>query len=417
MSDSAPEPRPATAEAVPLGTGTRRWLFRPPRRHGEVDTERSVSFLELFYDLVYVVLVGQAAHTLAEDFSWRGVATFAVVFGLIWIAWLNGTLFYELHGREDGHTRSLIFVQMLLLALMAVYVGHADGDDGRTLAALYALLLALLSYQWYSVYRLDPPELRATPRRYLIVMVAGIVLIAASVPLSADARLVLWAVFVVAWSGVECAVLISWRRTPSYNVVTEPMVERFGLFLIIVLGEVVIGVVDGLSDIERSTLVTTTGLLGLAIGFGFWWNYADLVSRRMPRESGHSLATWIFAHLPLTMAVAAAGAGMVGLVEHATDHRTPASLSWLMGGSVAAMLLTLVVLLPALADYDRHPSAYKSVQTVLVVAAVVALLAGWSRPAPWLLALTLLLLLSVTWAFAFVRWLREGSLINERPAG
>ncbi|MFG1665237.1 low temperature requirement protein A [Streptomyces sp. Y7] len=416
MSDSAPEPRPVTAEAVPLGAGTRRWLFRPPRRHGEVDTGRSVSFLELFYDLVYVVLVGQAAHTLAEHFTWRGTATFAVVFGLIWIAWLNGTLFYELHGREDGHTRSLIFVQMLLLSLMAVYVGHADGDDGRTLAVLYALLLALLTYQWFSVYRQDAPELRKTPRRYLIVMVAGIIVIAASVPLSADARLVLWAVFVVAWCAVECVILISWRRMPSYDVVTEPMVERFGLFIIIVLGEVVIGVVNGLTDTERSTLVTTTGLLGLAVGFGFWWNYADLVSRRMPRETGHSLATWIFVHLPLSMAVAAAGAGMVGLVEHATEHRTPTAVSWLMGGSVAVMLITTVVLLATLTDYDRIPAVYKSVQTVLVTAAVGALVAGWSRPAPWLLALILLLLLSATWLFAFIRWMSQGSLINERPA-
>lgn len=416
MSDSAHESRPVAAKAVPLGTGARRWLFRPPRRHGEVDTGRSVSFLELFYDLVYVVLVGQAAHALAEDLSWKGTATFAVIFGLIWIAWVNGTLFYELHGREDGHTRSLIFVQMLLLSLMAVYVGHADGDDGRTLAALYALLLALLSYQWYSVYRQDLPELRRTPRRYLIVMVAGIIVVAASVPLSADVRLVVWAVFVVAWCSVECIILIFWRRRPSYDVVTDPMVERFGLFIIIVLGEVVIGVVNGLTDTGRSPLVTTTGLLGLLIGFGFWWNYADLVSRRLPRETGHSLATWIFTHLPLTMAVATAGAGMVGLVEHATDPRTPVAVSWLMGGSVAAMLLTTVVLLATLADYDRYPAAYKSVQAVLVMASVIALLTGWSRPAPWLLALILLLLLFATWAFAFVRWLRQGSLINERPA-
>ncbi|MFE0673391.1 low temperature requirement protein A [Streptomyces sp. NPDC058867] len=416
MSGSAPEPRPVTAKAVPLGTGTRRWLFRPPRRHGEADTGRRVSFLELFYDLVYVVLVGEAAHTLAEHFTWRGTATFAVVFGLIWIAWLNGTLFYELHGREDGHTRSLIFVQMLLLSLMAVYVGHADGSDGRTLAVLYVLLLALLTYQWYSVYRQDLPELRRTPRRYLIVMVAGIIVIAASVPLSVDARLVVWAVFVVAWCAMECVVLISWRRSPSYDVVTEPMVERFGLFIIIVLGEVVIGVVNGLTDTERSTLVTTTGLLGLAVGFGFWWNYADLVSRRLPRETGHSLATWIFAHLPLSMAVAAAGAGMVGLVEHATEHRTPTAVSWLMGGSVAVMLITIVVLLPTLADYDRVPSVYKSVQAVLVTAAVGALVVGWARPVPWLLALILLLLLTAAWIFAFVRWLSQGSLINERSA-
>ncbi|MFE1464610.1 low temperature requirement protein A [Streptomyces nigra] len=417
MSDSAPEPRPGAPKGVPLGTGARRWLFRPPRRHGEVDLDRRVSFLELFYDLVYVVLVGQAAHTLAEHFTWRGTATFAVVFGLIWIAWLNGTLFYELHGREDGHTRSLIFVQMLLLSLMAVYVGHADGGDGRTLAILYAILLALLSYQWFSVYRLDRPELRRTPRRYLIVMVVGIVVMAVSAPLSADARLVVWAVFVVAWCAVECVILISWRRAPSYAVVTEPLVERFGLFIIIVLGEVVIGVVNGLTDTERGALVTTTGLLGLAVGFGFWWNYADLVARRMPRETGHSLATWIFVHLPLSMAVAAAGAGMVGLVEHAADERTPVAVSWLMGGSVAVMLVTIVVLLPTLSDYDRRPSLRTSVQTALTTAAVGALVVGWARPVPWLLALALLLLLFASWVFAFVRWLSEGSLINERPAG
>jgi hypothetical protein len=79
------------------------------------------------------------------------------------------------------------------------------------------------------------------------------------------------------------------------------------------------------------------------------------------------------------------------------------------------MLLATVVLLLTLADYDGYPSAFKSVQALLVIAAVVALLAGWPRPAPWLLALASLFLL-VTWSFAFVRWLRQGSLINERQA-
>jgi hypothetical protein len=46
-----------------LGAGLRRWFLRPPRPHGEVIEDRTVSFLELFYDLVYVVLVGQIAHT------------------------------------------------------------------------------------------------------------------------------------------------------------------------------------------------------------------------------------------------------------------------------------------------------------------------------------------------------------------
>jgi low temperature requirement protein LtrA len=71
----------------------KRWFWRPPRAHGEVIADRQVSNLELFYDLVYVAVLGQAAHHLVDHVSIRGLAEFAVVFALIWIAWINGTLY------------------------------------------------------------------------------------------------------------------------------------------------------------------------------------------------------------------------------------------------------------------------------------------------------------------------------------
>jgi low temperature requirement protein LtrA len=80
----------------------KRWFWRPPRPHGESIADRQVSSLELFYDLVYVTVVAQAAHHLAGHVSVRGLAEFAVVFALVWIAWTNGSLYLELHGREDG---------------------------------------------------------------------------------------------------------------------------------------------------------------------------------------------------------------------------------------------------------------------------------------------------------------------------
>ena len=103
----------------------KRWFWRPPRAHGEVIADRQVSVLELFYDLVYVAVIGQAAHHLAEHVTVRGLAEFAVVFALIWIAWINGSLYLELHGREDGRTRSIVFAQMGILVLLAVFT--ADG--------------------------------------------------------------------------------------------------------------------------------------------------------------------------------------------------------------------------------------------------------------------------------------------------
>ena len=120
---------------------------------------------------------------------------------------------------------------------------------------------------------------------------------------------------------------------------TDSLVERFGLFTIIVLGEVVFGVVDGLSAAERDVKTITTGMLALVIGFGFWWIYFDLVGRRLPRADGGALASWLLSHLPITLSITAAGAAMVSLIGHAHDARTPASTAWLLAGAVALGLL------------------------------------------------------------------------------
>ena len=132
-----------------------------------------VSFLELFYDLVYVVLIGRASHHLAEHVDGAGVADFVVVFGLIWLAWFNGTLWHELHGREDGRSRRYIFLQMGLLALLAVFAGEATAADGPPFAVTYAVLFALLTWQWYLVHRIDDRRTyRPTTSRCLAGMLA-----------------------------------------------------------------------------------------------------------------------------------------------------------------------------------------------------------------------------------------------------
>jgi hypothetical protein len=65
------EQRPS-ASSTSLRRGLSEWFGQPPRRHGEPILHRAVSYLELFYDLVYVVCISQASHTLAGDVSWAG---------------------------------------------------------------------------------------------------------------------------------------------------------------------------------------------------------------------------------------------------------------------------------------------------------------------------------------------------------
>jgi low temperature requirement protein LtrA len=292
---------------------------------------------------------------------------------------------------------------------LAVFTADAPGQGGRGFALVYALFLAISTWLWNSVRRQDRrghPEFLAVTGRYVAAMGAGAVVMLASAFLASGPRLVVWAVVVVAWIA---GIVVVGRSEVGLNLglpPTESLVERFGLFTIIVLGEFVFGVVDGLSLPERDALTITTGMIALVIGFGFWWIYFDLVGRRLPRADRGALATWVMSHLPIALAITAAGAGMVRLIGHAHDASAPAGTSWLLAGAVATGLLALVLTEQALDDAERLSLVFHPLRLALSGGAAAALIVGWLRPAPWLLALLLVAILSVVWFFAVSRFLR-----------
>ena len=418
---SHPEPEGDPRPAAPVPSAIRRfrvWFWRPPRAHGEIETERRVSFLELFSDLVYVVVISQAARELSDSVSIRGYLEFLVVFGVVWVAWANGTLYYELHGREDGRTRTYVFIQMAILALLAVFTGKAASDTGTAFALVLIAFLIVMTWLWYTVRRQDRPEYMASTARYLTAMLVSILVIAVSAVLPTDARLVVWAAFSAGWLALMLALGWNSRRGSVPGIVpTDAMVERFDLLIIIVLGEVVTGVVNGLAGAKHDLVTLATGLVALLVGFGLWWIFFDVGGRRPPRVDGLAINLWMEAHLPIAIAIVGAGAATIGLIEHAHEPQTPAATAWLVAGSVALLLVALAVMTRTLADYDRHADIYRPLAFVMVAAAVVALLVGWWQPAAWLLALLLAAILGAVWLFAVVRLFKTGTWTASRVSG
>jgi len=380
--------------------GLRAWFGDGPRRHGEPVIGRSVSYLELFYDLIYVVLVGQAAHTLAVHPGWRGTAEFAAVFGLVWIAWMNGTLYHELHGREDGRSRFYVFAQMSVLAVLAVFTAYAGTVDGTAFALTYTVLLLLLTWQWYEVRRRDLPENKPASTPYLLGLVVTTAAMVASAWLPDAPRLAVWLAVTIGWVALGLVAFVGLARPLQYFEATESLVERMALFVIIVLGETVVGVVNGIGETDRDALTIATGMLGLCVGFGIFWNYFDVVGAREPRHDARSLAAWFFGHLPQTGSIAVAGAAMVGLVEQAHEPRTSAAVAWTLSGAVAVILL--LIALQSSAVEQHHALEARTRTVVYVVGAVLVLVVAAFTPAPWLLALLVVGVLSLTWLSAFV---------------
>ncbi len=391
---------PATARALHL---FKEWFWRPPRPHGETLVDRRVSPLELLYDLVYATVIAQAGNHLAAHLSVNGLFEFAVVFALTWIAWANGSLYLELHGRLDGRRRTYFFLQIGILAILAVYAGDAGGGGGG-FAIAYMAFLVVMTWLWYEVRREDArlhPEFLADTGRYVVAMAVSVVVILVSAFLPAELRLLVWAIFTAAW----VFLLLLFGRLPvglgRGMTPTDSLVERFATITIIVLGEVVFGVVDGLSQSKHDVATISTGMIALAVGFGFWWIYFDVVGGKLPKPDGRALSNWMLSHFPITLSIAAAGAGMVGMIEHAHEDSTPASISWLLlSGAVAVGLVSLIPTWRALADASRLVTVYRPLWIAAVAGAVASVIIGWTRPAPWLLGLLLVIVLGLVWAVA-----------------
>jgi low temperature requirement protein LtrA len=371
--------------------------------------------LELFYDLVVVVLVAQAAHHLAGHLTWPGIGEFAVVFTLVWIAWANGSLHHELHGHEDARARSTFLVQILALTAMGAFIPGAGGARGAAFAVAASVLFAILTVLWLLAARGDRPEYRLPSRLFVAGTAGCAVLLAGTALLPASARVPAWGLLEVGYAA-GFAVIITRASQVAAHMVTGALTERFGAFTIIVLGETLTGVVAGLSGQPVSALTLSVGLAASVVGFGAWWTYFDFAGQRQPRPEPAASLQWMFGHLPLTAAIAAMGAAMASLVEHAHDGRTPAATAWVMGAGAAAVLGAAMLIAASLRDWGRLRDVYRPLARTCAAVAVACLGVGAARPTPLLLVLALVVLLAIPWSFAVLRLLDSKAGPKADPA-
>jgi low temperature requirement protein LtrA len=396
----------------PAGLNLRRSLWQPPRPHGQQPHERAVGPLELSYDLVVVVLVAEAARHLATHLTRGGLGEFAVIFTLVWIAWTNGSLHHELHGHDDARGRTTFLVQILVLVAMGAVIPQAGDARGAAFAVAAAVLFAILAALWLLAARGDRPEYRRPTRLYVTGTAATAVLLAATALLPASARVPAWGLLDAAYLA-GFAVILSAIPDATLNV-TDALIERFGTLTIIVLGETLTGVVAGLASQPISALTLSVGLAAVVVGFGAWWTYFDFAGNRRPTGNQTATVQWLLGHLPLTAAIAAMGAAMVSLTEHAHDGRAPAATAWLLCGGAAVVLCATMLVSASLQAWQSDRRLYRPLARTCAAIAVACVGLAAARPTPLLLALVLVLLLAIPWGLAVAYRTENGA---GSPAG
>lgn len=394
----------------------RQW-WQIPRRVSDRPEERTVSFLELFYDLVYVVLIAQIAHALAGHVDLAGFGQFMFLFIIVWWAWLNGTLYHDLHGNNDIRTRVFTFLQMFGVASMAVFAHDATGEGGPGFALSYAFFLFILMFLWWRSGVHDPLH-RPASQPYVFGFLIATLLFIVSAFVPAPLRFYLWGIAVLLSLLMPFMVIFLGRSNPQLqeelarsNSLTPSAVERFGLFTIIVLGEVIVGVVNGLAEhhhLDGTVLITAA--LGMLIAISLWWVYFDFVSHHLPIEGVRTTYAWVYLHLPLTASITAVGASVLNVVEHSGEH-LPAEVRGLLVGAIAVALISIALLMRTIHLPPSHHEIVQTGERVTFVVAIIIALLGLSNleTIPLLVVLVLLMLAPVF--SGFKAWIKRLSVV------
>src|SRR5258706_7958004 len=293
---------------------------------------------------------------------------------------------------------------------MGAFIPEADGARGAAFAIAAAVLFAVLALLWLLAARGDRPEYRRPSRLFVTGTAACAVLLAGTALLPASARMPAWGLLDAAYlAGFAAVILTASRAQAAALTVTDALTERFGAFIIIVLGETLTGVVAGLAGQPVSGLTLSVGLVAVVIGFGAWWTYFDFAGHRHPRPGQTATVQWMLSHLPITGAIAAMGAAMVRLVAHSDDGRTPAATAWILGAGAPVVLCATMLVSASLQDWQRERGLYRPLACACAAAALACLGLGAAQPAPLLLGVALVVLLCIPSVLAVARLLAIGS--------
>jgi low temperature requirement protein LtrA len=317
-------------EQPPQADAPARWL-RPPRLRTLAEVgERHASWLELFFDLVFVVAITELSHYLVTDHSAGGFLRFAALFFPVFVAWQGYTAYASRFDTDDLALRLGYFGAMLAILAMAVLIedvahGSHSGAFAIAYVVLRSIMLALYARAWRAV-----PEARALIRFYGVGYSAGVALWLVSLAFDTPWRYVIWAIAQVLELSLPPLSTQLHRRIP---VSASHLPERWALFTLIVLGESVVAVAIAISGANWHFSSATAAVLGFAAVAAVWWLYFDRQAGVALRGSTMSIVVYSYAHIPLLIGLAAMSAGVRLLIERAgADHLGAGPSVALLGG-------------------------------------------------------------------------------------
>ena len=290
--------------------------------------------LELFFDLVYVFAITQVTFLMSQDPSWRGLGQGMLVLAEVWWAWAAYGWLTDNVDADETVARLAMFGAMIGMFVVALAAPEAFDRYGVLFGCAYFVVRGL-HIVIYAFASQSVDMLQAVKRLAPGVFIGCGLLIAAGTQ-DGVVQAALWCVAIAFdWSAPLIGGTRGWEVHASY------FAERYGLIVIIALGESIVAIGVGLSGIALDAGLLLGAGLGVVIAASLWWTYFDVVALAAERklasltgEEQNALArdSYSYLHFPMIAGIVLLALGVKKAVIHVDEPLDAVPATALCGG-------------------------------------------------------------------------------------
>jgi low temperature requirement protein LtrA len=312
-----------------------------PEVEGKEELEHPVTPLELFFDLVFVFALTQVTGFMSDDPTWAGVGKGMLILAALWWTWGAYAWLTNEIDPDEGSARMAVFAAMGALFVAALAVPHAFDSD----AVLFGLAYFTVRVLHIVLFAEATPHVDVRQASYRLARTAipGPALIVVAGFLDGTAQIACWLLaLTIDYAGPYVF------GVRGFSVSAEHFAERYGLIVIIALGESIVAIGIGAAGIELVPTVVVAAVLGLALACTLWWAYFDIVAvvarKKLVEARGHARArlardSFSYLHLPMFAGIVLVALGAKKVIAH-VDEPLETVPAFALCGGVALYLLS-----------------------------------------------------------------------------
>src|SRR3954451_25120546 len=337
---------------------------QPPRLRllDELDVERRATWLELFFDLVFVVAIAELAGVLHDRPDWDGFGRFVrLSVPVIWV-WMNFIFYADQFDTDDVPYRLPGFAGMLASAALAVSLPAAAAGFVLAYVAIKAIMVVL----YERARRHADTRLARRFCGWCVVAYGGSgALWLLSLAFDDPYRQMLWARGLAIEIGFPA---VGAREVDQMPVDVAHIPERYGLFTLIVFGESIVVTALGIGSGSSAWVAGVAFVIACAL----WWLYFDRIEDNQLGGAIRPNLLFIYGHPALFVALTTVAVGARFAIEDAGAHALALNERAILAGGVAAAVAAITLVQRSTL---RPPPQATQLARAGAVAALLALIA------------------------------------------